>query len=81
MLTPSFSSGLILQPQLPRFEPILQIHHIRVLGLLHFEPSWSDPYIPVLDGGIGASLEAEVEVAWILRVDAETVHAALGIGL
>lgn len=62
------------------FEAVAQGAHVRVHGLLQLEGVGDDLDGPVLELGVLAGLEAEVEVARVFGVDAEGVHAPLRVG-
>ena len=61
-------------------KPILQTLHIRVTILPHLKATGDDFHRPRLHRDIGRGFEAQVEVAGVLAVDAEGVHAAARIG-
>lgn len=82
----SLSQYVFLSP-LPRehvlkeeLEAVAQGAHVRVHGLLQLKGMGNDLDGPVLELGMLAGLEAEMEVARVLGVDAEGVHAPFRVG-
>ena len=57
-----------------QLEPILQCPHIRISMPLQFKRIRDHLDWPRAQGRILASLEAQVEVAWMLGIEAEGVH-------
>lgn len=70
----------ILHIRKKQFETITQIPHTGVRIPLQLKALWDDLDRPVHQLGMLPRLEAQVEVAWILRVDAELVDGAFGVG-
>lgn len=70
-----------LQIRKQQFEPVAQRLHIRVLILLQLKSLRYDLDGPALQLSVETSFEAEVEVAWILWVNAECVVTSFGVGL
>lgn len=75
--SPSSLSTVIGKKQL---EAVLQRPHVRVLVSLQLETRRDNLDGPGSTWRVLACFEAEVEVARVGRVDAEGVHAALGVG-
>lgn len=77
----AFSFALDGEPVLEqKFEAVAQGAHVRVHGALQLKGLGYDFDGPALELGVLAGLEAEVEVARTLGVDAESVHASFRVG-
>ncbi len=62
-----------------QLEAVAQVEHAGVGGAVQLEAVGDDLDGPVHELGVLAGLEAEVEVAGVLGVEAEDVHAALRV--
>ncbi|KFZ16371.1 hypothetical protein V502_05134 [Pseudogymnoascus sp. VKM F-4520 (FW-2644)] len=75
------SAPLIRLARKPKLKPIAQRAHIRVRVLEQLKGVGDDLDGPGVELGVLPALEAQVEVARVLGVDAEGVDGALGVGL
>ena len=71
----------ILHMRKEALETIAQIPHAWVRVLLQFEALRNDLYRPAHQLGMLPCLEAEIEVTWMLVVDAELIDGTLRVGL
>jgi hypothetical protein len=75
---PPFPSLHVHEDQL---EAVAERPHVRIRDLLQLKALWNDLDRPILKLCVQARLEAKVEEPGELRVDAESVHRAFGVGL
>jgi len=64
-----------------QLEPVAERPHVRVLALHHLEGVWYNTHHPGVDARCTRCLEAEIEVARVLGIDAERVRRPVGIGV
>lgn len=83
--TSPLSPSLLLLPRdlavEPQLEPVAERPHVGVLVLHHLEGVGHHLDVPYADRRAAAGLEAQVEVARVLGVDAEHVDGPVRVGV